>query len=357
MCAGIARAQSSSSISVPPPSDGKPTATNQTYNQRLEQLTRASFSYGNAAADDYRLGAEDLLEVDVLEAADLSRTVRISSSGEISLPLLGGIRAAGLTPRELESVLEVLLRQSFMKDPHVSVFVKEMQSHSVSVFGAVQKPGVFQIRGAKPLIEILSMAEGLATDAGDTATIIRAQDTAAANTSGADNSQTNPPAASSDKSEVAAAASTAPVDANGIQVSLKDLLDSGDPRSNVLVYPGDVVKVNRAGIVYVVGEVKKPGGFLLSTNENISVLQAIALAEGVTHTSSTRKIKIIHTDSAGKRTETSISLNRILSGKDADLSLHSKDIVFVPNSAGKTAFYHGTEDVIQLATGVAIYRR
>ncbi len=361
MCAGTLRAQSTGPIAAPPNSESKSTGANPDYNQRLDQLTRAKFVYGPAPFDDYRLGAEDLLEIDVLEAADIGRTVRISSSGEISLPLLGGVRAAGLTPRELESVLEVLLRQSFMKDPHVSVFVKEMQSHSVSVFGAVQKPGVFQIRGAKPLIEVLSMAEGLATDAGDTATIIRAEDTAASvNAVPGATTSANPPIASEQKSTISANAPTTPAstgDANGVQVSLKDLLDSGDPRSNVLVFPGDVVKVNRAGIVYVVGEVHKPGGFLLSTNENISVLQAIALAEGVTHTSSTKKIKIIHTDSTGARTETTISLNRILSGKDSDLSLHAKDIVFVPNSAGKTAFFHGTEDAIQLATGVAIYRR
>jgi len=356
-CARTPRAQSSVPAGTRAQSDGKSTGANQEYNPRLERLTRASFAYSSPTIDDYRLGAEDLLEINVLEAADLNRTVRISSGGEISLPLIGGVRAAGLTPRELESVLEVLLRQSYMKDPHVSVFVKEMQSHSVSVFGAVQKPGVFQIRGAKPIIEVLSMAEGLATDAGDTVTVIRAQDAAASTATAPASPPTNPAAARQDKSGNVSVSSSDSANANGIQVSLKDLLDSGNPSSNILVYPGDVVKVNRAGVVYVVGEVKKPGGFLLKTNENISVLQAIALAEGVTHTSATKNIKIIHTDSTGKRTETSISLNRILSGKDPDMSLCPKDIVFVPNSAGKTAFYRGTEDIIQLATGLAIYGR
>ena len=99
--------------------------------------------------------------------------MRVSASGEISLPLLGAVQAAGLTPKALEFVLQELLRHSYMKDPHVSVFVKEMQSHPVSVFGAVKKPGVFQIDGPKSLVEVLSMAEGLAEDAGDTVVVMR----------------------------------------------------------------------------------------------------------------------------------------------------------------------------------------
>src|SRR3989454_10747540 len=120
-----------------------------------------------------RIGPEDLLEIGVFEAPEMNRSLRISAGGEISLPLLGAVQAAGLTPRELEFVLQELLRRSVMKDPHVTVFVREMQSHAVSVFGAVRKPGVFQIRGAKTLVEVLAMAEGLSEDAGDTVLVMR----------------------------------------------------------------------------------------------------------------------------------------------------------------------------------------
>ncbi len=130
----------------------------------------------NSFNGDYRVGAGDLLEISVMEAPELSRAARISESGQISMSLLGVIPAAGKTPTELESLLELLLRRRYMIDPHVSVFVKEMQSHSVAVLGAVKKPGLYQLRAPKRLVEVLSMAEGLADDAGDTVLIIHQTD-------------------------------------------------------------------------------------------------------------------------------------------------------------------------------------
>jgi polysaccharide biosynthesis/export protein len=143
-----------------------------------------------------------------------------------------------------------------------------------------------------------------------------------------------------------------------LNINLKDLLNSSDSRGNVLIYPGDVIKVARAGVVYVVGEVRKPGGFVLKTNENISVLQALALAEGLTRTSAKSHVRIIRTDgTTGARTETPINLDKILSGKLPDPVLMPKDIVFVPNSAGRSVLYRGAEAAIGLGTGLAIYRR
>src|SRR5712664_4668518 len=149
------------------------TETTEEYNRRLQEVLQLSGSSANSSTRDYRIGAEDLLELAVFEAPELDRTLRVSANGQISLPLLGSSQAAGLTSRELEVVIQELLRRSYMKDPHVSVFVKDMQSHPVSVFGAVKKPGVFQIRGSKRLIEVLSMTEGLSDDAGDTVVVMR----------------------------------------------------------------------------------------------------------------------------------------------------------------------------------------
>jgi polysaccharide biosynthesis/export protein len=140
--------------------------TSADYNQRLQQL-RGSLPDDAAS---YRIGPDDLLDISVFDAPDLARTVRVSAGGEISMPLLGTVAVAGLTSQELEASLADQLRAHYMTDPQVSVFVKEMQSHGVSVFGAVMKPGVYQIRGAKSLIEVLAMAEGLAdTRRGDRA--------------------------------------------------------------------------------------------------------------------------------------------------------------------------------------------
>src|SRR5437660_11756394 len=147
--------------------------TIEEWNQHLQKLLDSNSAVLPAGPQDYRIGFDDVLDVSVFEAQELNREVRVSSAGEISLPLLESVHAAGLTPRELELVLEELLRRTYMKDPHVSVFVREMQSHPVSVLGAVGKPGVCQGRGSKTLPEILSLAEGLADDAGETVIIMR----------------------------------------------------------------------------------------------------------------------------------------------------------------------------------------
>jgi len=329
--------------------------TTDEYNQRLGQLKQSlAGPVPNSAAEDYRIGPQDLLEISVFEAPELNRAVRVSASGEISLPLLGAVQASGVTPKALEFVLQELLRRSYMKDPHVSVFMKEMQSHPVSVFGAVKKPGVFQIDGPKSLVEILSMAEGLAEDAGDTVIVMRG-----AGLPGTAQSALNDPPAESKPQGPAAGASPATekkTGGNTVETNLKNLLESGDPRYNVVVYPGDVVKVARAGVVYVEGEVKRPGGFMLKTNENISVLQAVALAEGLTRTAARSRARIMRTDEAtGTRTEIPINLDKILAGGLTDPILRPKDIVFVPNSTGKSAFYSSTQAIVSIGSA-AVYR-
>ncbi len=326
-------------------------ATTQDYNRRLQELSKLpSTQISLASANEYRIGPEDLLELSILDAPDLSRTVRVSGSGEISLPLLGVVKAAGLTPRELEIVLQELLRRSYMKDPHAAVFVREMQSHPVSVVGAVKKPGVFQIRGAKTVLEMLSMAEGLADDAGDTIYVMHGAGIEEPALLAVEN-------AGPGNLSISATQGTAPP-MQSREINLKELLESTDPRNNVLVYPGDIVKVTRAGIIYVVGEVKKPGGFLLKTNENISVLQAIALGEGLTHTAATSKARIIRTaDPSGKRTEIPVDLGQLLSGKASDPLLHPKDILFVPNSGAKSTLLRAGDAAISIVSGVIIWRR
>lgn len=314
--------------------------TTRAYNHRLEQLLDRSSDERNFLSNDYRIGPEDLLKISVYAAPDLGGTFRVSAAGDISLPLLGRVRAARLTEQQLGNELEKLLRHSYMKHPHVTVLIQQMESHSVSVFGAVEKPGVYQIRGPETLIEVLSRARGLAPDAGDTVIVMRQGSSTAGHTH---RSPTNSPGET---------------EAGAIRIHLRDLLDSTSSRFNVQVDPGDVVKVTRAGIVYVVGEVKKPGGFLLKTNENISVLQAIALAEGLSRTAAARHARIIRTDKdSGKRVEIPINLKKILAGKTLDPVLHNKDIVFIPNSTGKAAFFRGAEAALSIAGGVIVYRR
>jgi len=370
----IAQCRAQQPASEPPPNPPSPgdLQTTEDWNRRLNELLGSNSSSDREAvlsvpSEEYRIGPEDLLEITVFEAPELNRTVRVSAGGEISLPLLGAVRAGGLSARELESVLQELLRRTYMQDPHVGVFVSEMESHPVAVFGAVEKPGVFQVRGTRTLLELLSMAQGLAEDAGDTVLVMRGASRQAPALQGPDQpglggrklvgagAQSETPTGELASADPSLAG---PVGPETIEISLKSLLESGDPRYNVPIYPGDVIKVTRAGIVYVVGEVKKAGGFVLKSNENISVLQAIALAEGITRTSAQSKTRIIRTDEkSGERMEIPLDLKRIMSGKEPDPLLKPNDIVFVPNSAARTTFYRTAEAAISIITGVVIWRR
>jgi polysaccharide biosynthesis/export protein len=330
--------------------------TTQEWNHRLKELLDSNRTARAAGPQDYRIGFDDVLDISVFEAQELNRQVRVSSAGDISLPLLESVHVAGLTPRELELVLQELLRRTYMKDPHVSVFVREMQSHPVSVLGAVRRPGVFQVRGSKTLLEILSLAEGLADDAGETVVIMRGAGLQTDASTGAETST----AAKEGTNKGNAAATDADKSGfpgeNIVQVNLKDLLDSSSAHQNPMVNPGDIVKVLRAGIVYVVGEVQRPGGFAMKSNERMSVLQVIALSGGLTRTASKASARIIHTDEqTGERAQTPIDLSKILSGKASDPMLEPKDIVFVPNSATKTTLSRGVEAAAQTLTGLLIF--
>jgi polysaccharide export outer membrane protein len=362
------------------------------YNRKLERLREQFAETRQRQTGDYRIGPQDLLDINIFEAPELNRTVRVSENGEVSLPLLGGIHVVRLTARELENTLAAKLRE-FLKDPHVSVMVTGIESHPISVIGEVNKPGVFQVRGSKTLLEMLSMAQGLAPDAGDEVLVMRnagynrGQD-ASGQTTQAESGKTdrkdadgikratgpednakdgtlknNATASTTEKNnEMASMAGTTDASTthgqqgDTLAINLRHLLNSRDPGLNVPIYAGDIVKVTRAGIVYVVGAVRKPGGFTVKGNEQMSLLKAIALAEGLSSTSSKGHTRIIRTDEgSGKRSEIPVQLGKILDGKAPDMNLQAADIVFVPSSTGKTVLFRSTDAVVNTATGLAIF--
>jgi polysaccharide biosynthesis/export protein len=366
--------------------EGAATAeSTEDYNRKLERLREQFAETRERQTGDYRIGPQDLLDINIFEAPELSRTVRVSENGEVSLPLLGGIHVVRLTARELENTLATKLRE-FLKDPHVSVMVTAIESHPVSVIGEVNKPGVFQVRGSKTLLEMLSMAQGLAPEAGDEVLVMRnagynrgqefgAQTTPAGSTgtgrkdedgiksgSGSDSNGDGDGAlkknatTSVEETNNAGAKQEQEQGGDTIAINLRHLLNSRDSRFNVPIYAGDIVKVTRAGIVYVVGAVRKPGGFTVKGNEQMSLLKAIALAEGLSSTSSKGHTRIIRTDEgSGKRSEIPVQLGKILDGKAPDLNLQAADIVFVPSSTGKTVLFRSTDAVVNTATGLAIF--
>lgn len=310
--------------------------TTDDWNRRLQSLVHSALSStkGNPSPGDYRIGPDDQLQVTVFDAPDLSQTVRVGGDGEISLPLLGTIKAVGLTPRELELVLQALLHRTYMKDPQVTVTVTEMQSHSVSVMGAVKQPGVFQIRGTKTLLEMLSMAQGLAPDAGNAVLVMRG---AGMDVGSPSSAGTKAGAANGTPVLASSASSGNGGEGKTIEVSLKRLLDSGDPQYNVPIYPGDIIKVKAAGIIYVVGDVVRPGGFPIQANGHITVLQALALGEGMGPDADQGKAKIIRVAENGQKIELPIRLNKILAGKEPDPALQPKDVLFIPKNGAKSA--------------------
>jgi polysaccharide biosynthesis/export protein len=269
-----------------------------------------------------KLGAGDLVEMKVFGVPEMTQETRVNGDGNITVTLVGEVHVEGLTGTQAERLIELKLKEGgYLKEPHVAIFVKEYVTQGISVMGEVQKPGIYPMLGAQRLFDAISSAGGTTTKAGRVVTITHRED---------------------------------PQHPVIVQMSSDG---SNAATSNVDIQPGDTIVVSKAGVVYVVGAVERPGGFIMDNNENLTVLQAVALAYGAKSTASLNKSKIIRKESGGTVTELAVPLNKILEGKSSDLALKNDDILFVPSSAAKGAFRRTAEAAIQAATGVAVYRR
>jgi polysaccharide biosynthesis/export protein len=285
----------------------------------------------------YRLGPNDTITVQCLNVDEFTNTpIRIDTDGKITLPRLGRIQAAGLTVQQLEMDLTSRLRE-YLLEPQVVVRLAEARSQPVSVVGSVKLPGVHQLEGTKTLLEVLSLAGGLSDDAGQTVKITRRP-------------EWGPIPLATAHADDTKSFSVAAVD-------LKELIAAKTPANNIEIRPNDVISVPRAEVVYVVGEVRKPGSFTLSSRESLTVLQALSLAEGLAPTANSGKAKILRGKSADARTEVPVNLAKLLSGQSADGPMLPGDILFVPTNKAKSAGTRTLEAIITAATGVAVYRR
>jgi polysaccharide biosynthesis/export protein len=276
---------------------------------------------GQRTAPMIKLGAGDLVEMKVFGVPEMTQETRVNGGGDITVTLVGPVHVEGLTSTQAERLIEAkLVEGGYLKDPHVALFVKEYVTQGISVLGEVQKPGIYPMLGARRLYDALSSAGGMTNKAGRVVTITHRND------------------------------------AEHPQIVNMDPDPAKSATSNVEIQPGDTIVVSKAGVVYVVGAVERPGGFIMDNNESLTVLQAMALAYGTKSTASLDKSKIIRKDPTGLK-EIPISLNKVLEGKSTDIALKNDDILFIPASAAKGAFRRTTEAVIQAATGVAIYRR
>jgi polysaccharide export outer membrane protein len=286
----------------------------------------------------YVLGPEDQIVIRVLDLEEIpDKPFRVDMRGNINVPLIGRVHAGGLTVEQLETELTEQFGK-VLNNATVTVFITEFRSQPVSVLGAVRTPGVHQIRGHATLYEVLSLAGGLNPDAGNAIKITRR------------------------KTEGPLPLARAAEDPTGEfqvgEVTVKSVMEAQSPDENIEVLPNDVVSVPKADLVYVIGAVRKSGGFVLSEKERISVLQALSLAEGLDRGAAAGSAKILRpVPQSENRQEIPVNLKDILAGRSGDVSLLANDILFVPNSGPKTAFGRGVEAAISMATGVVVYRR
>jgi polysaccharide export outer membrane protein len=249
--------------------------------------------------------------------------------------MLGRVAAGGLTVQALEKELSTRLKK-YVREPVVAISVVEYRSQPVSVIGTVGQPGVHQLEGRKTLIEILAKAGGVRPEGGNTIKITR-------------KAEWGPiplPSAVKDPSGQFSVA----------QVSLKSIMQATHPEENILIKPNDVISVPRAELVYVIGDVKKPGGFILTERASISGLQALAMADGFTATAAPQRAMIIRQPPGAKRVEIAANLKEILSGKRSDVELLPDDILFIPTNAVKSALTRTIQTAVQAATSAIVYR-
>ena len=263
------------------------------------------------------IGPGDEVDVNIYGAPDLSGHTRVGSDGNISLPLVGYVRVAGLTSDQAQQAISQQLREkNVVKTPQVSVFVKEYTNSEISVAGEVAKPGVFSVLGPHRLLDVLEAAGGLTDKASETITISHR---------GTD------------------------------QLTTVHL--SNDPavtaRANVELQPGDTVVVPKAGIVYVLGEVSRPGGYALNSSGGVTLLQVLAAAGGTTNLASLSGTKMVRRTSSGLK-EIPVPMKGLLHAKVADFRMQPGDIIYVPSSRVKSALNAGA--LVSSAGAAAVYR-
>ena len=303
-------------------------------NERIARLALAS----DVKQGDYTIGSGDLLGIEVFDVPELSREVRVNETGYISLPLMPSkVRAGGLTPYQLQDKLAELLQgNGLVSAPQVTISLKEQHSQPITVIGSVKTPMVIQALRRTTLLQALSQAGGIAEDAGSTVIVTRAIPDVAE---------------SEDQVDV-----PVPADPQSFTINLSDVLESGDSRFNIPLVGGDVVSVPRAGIIYVVGAVNHPGGFLLQNDlEHMTMLKMMSLAGGPTNTAKMKNAVILRKNPAtGKREQVPVNLNKVMHLKEQDAELQANDILFVPDSSGLKALHRAGDVAVALTTGVGI---
>lgn len=272
---------------------------------------------GQESSGFVKLGPGDLIEVNVYNVPELTSKVRVSNIGDIYLPLVDYVHVDGLTLEEAQSLIEKRLSDGgFVRNPHVTLFVDEGTSQGVTVLGEVMRPGIYPDTPDHKLYQVISEAGGFNSTASRKISVLRRNEK------------------------------------EPIRIDLPRNL-AEDTSGNIDILPGDTITVPRAPIVYVVGDVNRPSGFLVD-NGTLTVLQALALAGGTNHTAKLSGARIIHKSPTGM-IEKKVEIKKMLEAKSPDVTLQADDILFVPVSGGRVLASATFSAAMSAATAVAIY--
>jgi len=275
----------------------------------------------------YMLGAADQITVWAVDVDEISgKTYTIDSSGYVSMPMIGRLKADGLTVEEFEKELNTALKV-YVIDPRAAVSVATFRSQPVTVLGAVRNPGQYQLQANNTLTDLISAAGGIAEGSGTQLKLSRTLD------------QGRIPLENSviDESEGVSMAS----------IRLRDVL--AGTKYNLPVRPHDLIVVDKGNVIYVFGEVTKPGEFPLKDRDTVSVVEALAMAGGVNRTASVSNLRILHADGSGPIQKEMVNLKEAMNGKAVD-RLKANDILFVSDSPMKRAMRRSAEAAVQGAT-------
>lgn len=272
------------------------------------------------AAPTLRIAAGDLLDIAVFDSPELSGKLRVSEAGEGTLPIGGAVHLNGLTAEEAGSAIAERLRtRDIVTEPHVTVFISEYATQGVTVTGEVKTPGIYPLLGAHGLLDLISAAGGPTPVASKQATVIHRSD---------------------------------PLHPSVVPL---DFQAGSNAEENYPIQPGDTIVLARAGVVYVLGDVGHPGGFLLEQSQRLTALQALSLAGGANKTAAYNRTKLIHRHE-GARVETDLPLKKMLSNKVPDVLVADGDVIYVPPSGSKVAISRAIDSALAVSTGLIIYR-
>ena len=260
------------------------------------------------------IGPGDSIAVTVFDISELSGEFRVSQTGRVDLPLIGKVAVAGLTADEAATEIQTKLKSGgFVLHPQVTVLIEEYTTQGADVMGQVSRPGIYPTLGRRRLLDMLTLAGGVTGSAGNLVTIIHRRDPH-----------------------------------HPEHLALAQTTQGYKLQANPVILPGDTIVVQKSGIVYILGDVGRPGGYLINNNEPLSLVQALSLAGGNTVTSDIRDVRLIREVQSGKE-EITLNLKRIYLGKEADIAVNDGDIVYVPSSNLKTFIYHGFNGLMTTA--------